>query len=195
MVILISSPSKVSAEAPLINRLFDEGLELCHIRRPNASEKDVRSLIEQIESRYHNKLTLHQHHQLADDYAISRLHFTEHMRLQLTSVTAEQLKHSGFTLTTSVHCTQSFSQLNGVFSYSFIGPVFNSISKPGYNAHPEAWNTYPPANTKAIALGGITANNIHYLKGHFDGVAVLGAIWCSKSPVDHFLQLRKLWNM
>lgn len=194
MLILISSPTKVNEEATLINHFFDEGLDLLHLRKPQDSKEDVMALIEKIDSRYHIKISLHQHHQLIYNYGINRLHFSEHVRRGLRKDPTQILINRGYQLSTSVHSTEEFELLHDAFSYSFIGPVFDSISKPGYTAKVENVRPSVQRNIKAVAIGGIKASNVHQLKGHFEGAAILGAIWCSDSPLSHFLQIRKIWN-
>jgi len=194
MLILISNPTRLVEEATLINHFFDEGLDLFHIRKPQDSEQDVKSLIEKIDSKYHMQISLHQHHELADNYGINRLHFNEYLRRDQAKEVAQILKNKGYQLSTSVHSAEDFELLNNTFSYSLIGPVFDSISKPGYIAKGDDLIASFQKSTKAVAIGGIQASNIHRLKGRFDGVAILGAVWCSETPISNFLQIRKIWN-
>lgn len=193
MLILISNPTSLIEEATLINQLFDEGLGLFHIRKPQDSEQEVMKLIEAIDSRYHLQVSLHQHHHLADRYGIKRLHFSERLRGQGHN-SPQLLKNKGYKLSTSVHSVEDFELLNPSFGYSFLGAVFDSISKPGYTASVEGTIPGFRESTKAIAIGGVKASNVHLLKGHFDGVAMLGTIWCSDSPLRNFLQIKKIWN-
>ena len=194
MLILISNPIGLVEEATLINQFFDEGLDLFHIRKPRDSEENVKALIEKIDSRHHMQISLHQHHQLADNYGIKRLHFSERFRRDQKKDIAQILKNKGYQLSTSVHSAEDFELLNNTFSYSFIGPVFDSISKPGYTAKVDNLMPGFQKGTKAVAIGGIQASNVHRLKGRFGGVAILGTIWYSDAPIRNFLQIRKIWN-
>lgn len=194
MLILISNPTSLAEEATLINQLFDEGLDFFHIRRPQNTEQDVMKLIEAIDSRYHPQISLHQHHHLADRYGIRRLHFGEPHRRRQGYNMPQLLRNKGYQLSTSVHNTEDFERLNPSFGYSFLGPVFDSISKPGYTASLEGAIPSLRKSTRAIAIGGIEASNVHLLRGHFDGVALLGTIWCSHTPLRNFLQIKKIWN-
>lgn len=194
MLILISNPTPLVEEATLINQFFDEGLDVFHIRKPQEGEQNVMKLIEAIDSRYHMQISLHQHHHLADNYGIKRLHFSEYLRRLQRNDIAEMLKNKGFILSTSVHSVEDFELLSNAFLYSFIGPVFDSISKPGYLSKVENLNQKFQGCTKAVAIGGIQASNVHQLKEHFDGVGILGAVWCSGAPLKNFLQIKNIWN-
>lgn len=195
MLILISSPSEIAQEATLINQFFDEGLDLFHLRKPNDTEPEVRALIEKIDSNHHKKISLHQHHQLANNFGIERLHINERSRLEMGKDAIGALKNKGYQLSTSVHRIECLKLPDiSLFDYSFIGPVFDSISKTGYTAKVEAYGKIFERSTKAVAIGGIKASNLHHLKGIFDGIAILGTIWCSPSPLSSFIQIRKTWN-
>ena len=64
---VISNPTPIANEAELVNGLFDEGLEVLHLRKPEATVDDIQSLLKQINSKYHHQIALHQHHEIADD--------------------------------------------------------------------------------------------------------------------------------
>ncbi|MGV3706154.1 MAG: thiamine phosphate synthase [Arcticibacter sp.] len=194
MLILISSPSKVAEEAILINRLFDEGLDLFHLRRPQGSEQDTRALIEKIHNQHLKKVSIHQHHHVATDYGINRIHYNEQERITLSHETLHSMSSRGYELSTSVHSIQGLELLSNVFSYALIGPVFDSISKPGYTAQIDLSKRSSHQRVKAVAIGGINASNIHQLKESFDGAAVLGSIWSSTTPIYQFRQIRRIWN-
>jgi thiamine-phosphate pyrophosphorylase len=194
MLILISNPTPLVEEATLINQFFDEGLDVFHIRKPQDSARNVIKLIEAIDSRYHMQISLHQDHHLAGNYGIKRLHFSERVRYGQKNDITKALKNEGFILSTSVHSVEDFEHLNNTFMYSFIGPVFDSISKPGYLSKVKSYIPAFQKCTKAIAIGGIKASNIYHLKGRFDGIGILGAIWQSNAPLTSFLQIRKIWN-
>ena len=85
MLIVISNATAVANEARYINAIFDEGLEVLHIRKPEASVDDIRELLEKINSKYYNQIALHQHHEIASEYGIKRWHFTEAKRKEMNN--------------------------------------------------------------------------------------------------------------
>ena len=178
-LIIISSPDQVNDETKIINKLFESGLEYFHIRKPADTEEQVRKLIAGIEPNYYPRLSLHQHHCLAEEFGIKRLHYTENERGKLKNNTLKGLINNGFILSTSVHDLSLLASLNE-YQYVFFGPVYNSISKQGYKS------VLPPGfklnNRKPspliIGIGGIGANNMDSIKKmNFDGAAILGSIW------------------
>lgn len=189
MIIVISSPTPVTKEASLINQLFDEGLPVFHLRKPDSSSQELVLLLQEIDQVHHSKIALHSHHYIAKSFGINRLHYTEASRKQLTDVDFAENENI---LSTSVHSVEDFKNLSDNFSYAFLSPVFNSISKPDYEAKQfNLSDTDKNRVTKLIALGGIDENNCTkvYEMG-FDGIALLGSIWNSKNKIYVFKSIK-----
>lgn len=198
MVIAISNPTGIADEATIINNLFDEGLEILHIRKPGAAIDEIRLLIQKIKMQYHYRISLHQHHELAFDFEIKRLHYTAIHRKKMSNEMLMKLKLESYILSTSIHCLQEWKSLSAAIDYTFFGPVFNSISKSGYTAVITDDFILPiqPPYSKVIAIGGINTKNIKKIKQmQFNGAAVLGSIW--QKPRESILQfkaLQKAWK-
>lgn len=179
--VIISSPGFIPGEAAVINQLFQEGLPVLHLRKPGCTEGALRDLLEAIYPGHYNKIALHQHHHLAYDYGIKRLHLPEQLRRDTTIDWSP-----GITYSTSVHSEAAYQQLSTGFAYTFFGPVSDSISKEGYKAI-EYSKPVRSHDVKRIAIGGIHEENcLQLLKEGFDGVALLGAIWNGEDPVRTF---------
>lgn len=198
MLIVISNPANVIDEAKLINALFDEGLEVFHLRKPEATVDEIRTLLENISYSYYSKISLHHHHLIADDFGIKRLHFTAMKRQQTSENNLIQLKKSNYILSTSIHQTKEYKNLPSCFSYTFFGPVFNSISKQGYRSTLTEVFKFPVEgdHLKVIALGGISEANLQQAsKMKFNGVAVLGAIWQKPDEsIQKFKAVQQAWK-
>jgi thiamine-phosphate pyrophosphorylase len=84
------------------------------------------------------------------------------------------------------------------FTYTFFGPVFNSISKQGYTSAIKDDFIFPVKSDhpKVIALGGINVINIQKaLNMQFSGVAALGTIWQKPDEsIQQFKALQKAWK-
>ena len=198
MVAVITYPTAIADEATIINNLFDEGLEILHIRKPDIAIDEIRMSLQKIKMQYHHRIALHQHHELAIDFGIKRLHYTETNRRKISDEMLMKLKAESYILSTSIHKVQEYNSLSTAIEYTFFGPVFNSISKPGYTAVITDHFIFPvEANhSKVIAIGGIDAINILKVKEmQFSGAAVLGMIW--QKPGESILQfkaLQKAWK-
>ena len=196
-LIVISNPTTVTDEHNIINNLFQAGLKYFHIRKPESDIQTIRKLIEDIAPQFYDRISLHQFHEIAPDYGIKRLHYTEDARERSSNEKRALQKASGYTLSTSVHDMALLPSLSD-FDYTFYGPVFNSISKPDYNSTlPDGFKTDKyTIKTKLIALGGIDASNLIKAKiMGFDGAAVLGTIWTEPaSALISFGQLNEIYT-
>lgn len=194
-MIVITNPSIITNEINIIDSLFEEGLSLLHIRKPDFSELEMAQFIHQIKLEFRSKLVLHNHHQLADDFGVSRIHFSEKERKYEVGSPARFSKPCRYK-STSTHSVEDFNSLENGFDYAFLSLVFTSISKEDY--HPkanlfEALKLRTNFNTKVIALGGIDSKNIEKtLSNGFDDVALLGSIWNHETPIKQFKLCQKI---
>lgn len=190
MIIVITPELMVPNEAEIIHQLFQEGLDLLHIRKPFISNGEMKNFLEQIDSSHHSQLVLHSHYDCGKKYNISRLHIREKDRL---NGLADQFRDQ--IISTSVHDIDSFNALEKKWEYSFISPVFPSISKKGYGDNTTVLENIRFRNNqdvKLIALGGINENNLHKaLEAKIEGVALLGSIWESDQPIYIFKKCRQ----
>jgi thiamine-phosphate pyrophosphorylase len=180
-LLVVSHPRMIANEAEVINALFDEGLELFHLRKPTASENELTELLQNINAGNYSKIAIHQHHLMAENFGIKRIHFSEANRLGTTEEKLKKWKAEKYVLSTSIHSINDHRSLSDNFSYTFLGPVFESISKPEYKpASAELIQLEEDKNRKIkiIAIGGITAEKIKMTEqANFDGAALLGTIW------------------
>ena len=189
MIIVITPEEVVQNETELINELFQEGLDLLHIRKPFINSEEMTDFLQKIDSEFQHQLVLHSHYELAENFNISRFHFRE--------IDRQNNLYKSFidkTISTSVHDIQTFNQLNEDWEYAFISPVFPSISKKGYGENSMILNEIKKRdnpNVKLIALGGINEKNIsETFRNEVDGVALLGAVWESDEPLNVFKKCR-----
>ncbi|SFN72248.1 thiamine-phosphate pyrophosphorylase [Chryseobacterium oleae] len=191
MIVVITPEVSVQNEAEIINQLFQEGLDLLHIRKPMFIREEMKSFLDTIDKTFYAQLVLHGFYDLAMEYPVSRFHFREADRLTggFKSYANEYI------ISTSVHDIQTFNTLGKEWEYAFISPVFPSISKKGYgeqSAVMEDLKHRRNHDVKLIALGGINENNISKVfENGADGAALLGGIWESEEPVHSFRKCRK----
>ncbi|PTT00171.1 hypothetical protein DBR11_10615 [Pedobacter sp. HMWF019] len=192
-MIVVSNPVPFKREPEILNRLFDQGLLVLHLRKPAYTKMKYRELLKKIKSEHHQKIALHQYHELAVEFGIHRFHYPEKSRTE--SIIPPKLK--GQVYSTSVHYLKDFDQDLSGFDYVLMGPVFDSISKTGYKEmdyknHP---NQLKNNNIKIYGIGGITpGNGLKTQKYGFYGVAIMGYLWQQKDPVATYRLIKKTWN-
>lgn len=185
-IIVVSNFCDLPHEHDVLNLLFCEGLQHYHLRKVNYTENQMRNYLDRIPHYFHPRIVLHSHYSLVDEYGLKGAHFTKMFTyqdyLQTLSVPhgpPTQFEHLSF----SAHSIPEIKEMNSLFHYIFLSPVFDSISNQGYHSkfkvsdlraflHQEA------QRTEIIALGGITDRNIPKIAElGFEGFALLGHIW------------------
>lgn len=193
-LIVISSPFPVPDEARLINELFQAGMSCFHLRKPESDYATIRALLNEIKICFQERTALHQFHEMAEEFGIKRLHYTEAQRRKTPVSTLQKQREAGSTLSTSIHEVNTLKGLEH-FDYVFYGPVFNSISKPGYTSLLPQDFIWPKTDHKTFvfALGGVQVSNLNKLRQMgFDGAAVLGTLWNNPhQAVERFKQLKE----
>ncbi|MBX2907471.1 MAG: thiamine phosphate synthase [Taibaiella sp.] len=197
-IVVITTDKHQPNEHDIIHSLFAEGLQRLHVRKPNLALSEVRSYIEQIDRSFRNRLVIHRHHELHREFGLGGVHISSFDRANPTILTATSHLPPD-SVSTSIHAWNELKDLPFTCSYVFISPVFDSISKPGYNAgidlhelsRIKSGQKGNSAFPGVYGLGGINATNIGILEQHgFDGAAVLGSIWMEPDPVAAFRKLR-----
>lgn len=187
-MIVLTSPIPVSDEIQIIHSLFAEGLSLLHVRKPDFTGRDMKSFLTGIGLEFRDRLVLHSHHYLAEDFGISRLHFSEE-KAKILHLPVRLLKPI-LSLSASVHSLADFNLLKNEFDYAFLSPIYPSISKPGYSSeinHMETIKERTNFSTELVALGGISPENVqNTLECGFDNIALLGTIWTNGNPLENF---------
>ncbi|RAV99014.1 thiamine phosphate synthase [Pseudochryseolinea flava] len=176
-LIVISNPTSIPNEVAIINALLDEGLEIFHVRKPGLNMKDTIDFLLGIKTEHREKLVMHDHHSIASKIGTKRIHFSGEKRMYTPEHDLKQWRSKNYTLSTSVHSVEEYSELSPHFHYTFLGPVFESISKPGYKPM-HAFDLPEKRNTQIFAIGGITPDKLNDAAlSKFDGATLLGTIW------------------
>jgi len=180
--IIITQPFFFQGEKEQIENHFlkDENLIL-HLRKPDSVVADYENLLQSINPKYHLRIVLHEHYDLQEKYNIRGLHFSTSKR-ELRRDVARNVFTS-----TSCHALDEIKNIENEFDYTFLSPIFPSISKQGYHGNLNMKEIeeflQQKRNIKVIALGGISSKRIQQIEAlGFDGYAMLGAAW--KVPLN-----------
>lgn len=198
-LILITTPTYFVEEDKIITSLFEEGLDILHLRKPDTAPVYAERLLTLIPEKYRKRIVVHGHFYLKDEYGLKGIHLNHRNP-------THPLNYTGH-ISTSCHSIQEVEERKKDFNYVFLSPIFDSISKEGYQSNytPEEIRKAVKADIidqRVIALGGINEDNILQIKDFgFGGVAVLGDIWNKFNPnvdfnyqelITHFRKLKRL---
>ena len=175
MIVVITPPYPVADEELIVNRLFENGLHLLHLRKLNAERDVYERFIQKIEPRFRERIIVHDYFDLVESYGLKGVHLKSHQ----ADAFGDRDRYSHV----SVSC-HSFEEIYGLpFTpdYVFLSPVFDSISKQGYKSafsRDMLKKGLAKTSVPIIALGGVKAENIATCrKAGFRGVALLGYLW------------------
>lgn len=187
--ILISSENEFSKETKIVTGLFKKGLETFHLRKPNYTLEATKAFLNEIPQEFHNRIVLHGYRQLPFEYKVKGLHFS------FGKIKEEHFKCcTSLTFSGSAHSFEEVKKASPLLHYVFLSPVFDSISKQGYESkidlnEAESFLKQDIKRPEVIALGGIDADNIDkVINSGFDGFAVLGAFWNLKNEAEIFVK-------
>ncbi|HYV94863.1 MAG TPA: thiamine phosphate synthase [Chitinophagales bacterium] len=200
-LIVISSPEGFEHEIYDVQAMFKAGMQHFHLRKPKFSTNTLRHYIERIDKKYHNRIVLHSHHELCIPFRLRGIHLTRrHLKknyiknwLQMKYI---KMRRPKIEITAGYHTITSFKIENPGYSYVFLSPIFDSISKVGYKStfsQDSLEQMLHKTSYNVIALGGVDEDKIEQAKKWgFSGVAVLGSLWKSKDPVEKFKRIQSL---
>ena len=197
-LILMTTPYFFVEEHRILTALFDEGLELLHLRKPNTEPVYSERLLSLIPEGYRRRIVTHDHFYLKNEYRLGGIH----LNARNPRIPEGYKGH----VSCSCHTIEEVERRKRACSYVILSPVFDSISKDGYLSPfpPELLREYASRgliDKKVMALGGVDADNIARLKGYgFGGAVVLGAVWNRfnrystsdfRGLIAHFRKLRR----
>ena len=193
-MILITEPDFISDEEKFINTFFAEGLEILHLRKPEATALEMHDLLLKIDQQFHSRIMIHSHYELLENFQLSGLHFTGKSKGQIQNYEKIRCKKS-----LAVHELSELRDIDNSIDYVLLSPLFPSISKSVYS---KLWNFDSlktelslQRNFKVVALGGITLNNVKQVKElGFDNFAILGSIWEPIKANHSLTQVIEIFN-
>lgn len=173
-------------EAALIMRALEtHRFDRIHVRKSTVTA--IHCLLDLIDPRFYNSISVHN----ATSHTVCRypdigVHLTGHT----------PVPPGGFngTLSRSCHSINELHNIDSKLDYVFLSPVFDSISKPGYNAAFDNETLRQASsdgliNDHVIALGGVTSRHLPMVKElGFGGAAMLGAAWPDPIGMEFALQ-------
>lgn len=174
-LVVLTDPEFFPSEAALVNELFERGLPLLHIRKPDAEDDDVRRLLDHIRSSNYDRIALHYQHHLAEEYELGGIH------LSLGHNTVPEGWEGR--VSASCHSIEEAAERRQVCDYVFLSPIYDSISKEGYlsaftRRQLEEARDAGLLGKRVVALGGVTPERIPDLAQlGFGGAAVVGSLW------------------
>ena len=198
-LILITTPTYYVEEDQILTALFEEGLDILHLRKPQTSPVYAERLLTLLPEKYHDRIVVHDNFYLKDEYNLKGIHLNS----RNPEIPANYSGH----VSASCHSFEEVLAKKKETDYLFLSPIFDSISKKGYQSAFTA-EELKEASRKGIidqniiALGGIDESTIEQAKElNFGGVALMGGLWSKfdsnsdfnyQELLSHFRKFKRL---
>ena len=174
-IIAITVPQMIDEDAYLISNLLKMGIYSVHLRKPEASIHECRTLLAKLTKEERAKIIIHDYPELYTEFSLKGIHINK-------NITSLPDGYNGFK-TRSCHSFEEIERYKTEYDYLFLSPIFDSISKVGYKSGFTKEELLKASTSgiidhKIIALGGVTLDMTPYLKQlNFGGVAMIGGIY------------------
>lgn len=197
-LILMTTPNFFVEEHQILTALFDEGLDILHLRKPGSEPIFSERLLQLLPDTYRKNIVTHDHFYLKSEYGLKGIH--------LSKRNPDLPKNYKGHLSISCHSAEEIMQHKKGNDYVLFSPIFDSISKQGYTAkftvkELTEMGKQKIIDKKVMALGGMGLETIEQVKDmNFGGVVIMGDIWTRfnvfqtqdfKELIAHFRKLKK----
>lgn len=198
LIIMTKSTFFVEEDKILVT-LFEEGMDNLHLYKPETSPVYSERLLSLIPEDYYNKITVHDHFYLKDEYRLSGIHID-------TPNLTPPLNYKGHISRTCTKLEQ-LKDMKKQSNYVFLRNIFDSQSEPDQKSNFTMIELEMAASSglidkKVYALGGMNMDNLQVAKElGFGGVVICGDLWNRfdihnqtdyKELINHFERLRKV---
>lgn len=198
-LIVVTTPTFFVEEDKIITALFEEGLDVLHLRKPETPAMYSERLLTLIPEKYHRRIVTHEHFYLKEEFNLMGIHLNRRNP-------KEPHDYSGH-VSCSCHSVEEVQNKKHFYDYVFMSPIYDCITKVGtYSAYTaeelRQANKAKIIDNKVMALGGINLDNLLEIKDFgFGGAVVLGDLWnkfnaCTDcnylEVIHHFKKLKEM---
>ncbi len=186
-LILVTSELSLMNEIPLIREALDKGFFRIHVKRAMMPGTELVAMLSMFTKEEHQQFVVHSNYEVAEEFELAGIHLPEWRRLKYPNVGQVSMAP---VVSTSFHHVSEFEASVSQYEYGFIGPVYDSISKPGYKSNVDLRSINPLLKKKCVAIGGITVDNLSdVFNSGVSMAAVRGFVWDAKNPSDAIKKL------
>lgn len=196
MQILVYTPEiNIDGEIEKLSAILDAGADFLYIRKPELDDFSLVDYMESIPERYWSRC-VSTSLIITKEFNLGGYHFTREIIRNNAAYNIKVqgwLRDQGKLSSVSAHSLDEIKAFSGGFDHVLVAPVFESISKQDHrypwnfpelkntlaglhSVHPSGMNER--SRTRFFAVGGVDVAKISEIQAmHFDGFALLGALW------------------
>lgn len=198
-LIVLSTQNFFIEEDQILTALFEEGLDLLHLRKPDSEPVLSERLLSLIPSEFHSRIVVHNHFYLKEEYNLRGIHLSRH--------TPEAPADYRGKVSRTCYSIDELAEEKRKNDYFFLDPIFNGITDPASVGKFTKEQISEAArkgliDRKVMACGGVCLDNLHEVSDMgFGGAVICGDLWNRfdvhkgldyKALLGHFRRLRKI---
>lgn len=173
-LIVVTAPTFFVEEDQIITALFEEGLDILHLRKPETPAMYSERLLTLIPSRFHKRIVTHEHFYLQEEFNLMGIH--------INSRNPSQPHNYSEHISCTCHSIQEIQNKKNYYDYMFLGPIYASDNRHAETLlSPEELREARKQriiDNKVMALGGINIDNILEIKDYgFGGAVITDDLW------------------
>ena len=195
---LMTQPTFFVEEDKILTSLFDEGLEILHLFKPDSEPVFSERLLSLLSDEYYKRIMVHTNFYLKEEYKLRGIHIED-------ETTPAPKGYKGHISRTCTHLDQ-LKEAKRNSDYVLLKYIFDSQTESDQKATFNLEDLKEASRRGLIdrhvfALGGMNIDNIKIARDlGFGGIVISGDIWNRfnihqeleyQALIDHFVKLRK----
>ena len=195
---LMTQPTFFVEEDKILTSLFDEGLEILHLFKPDSEPVFSERLLSLLSDEYYKRIMVHTNFYLKEEYKLRGIHIED-------ETTPAPKGYKGHISRTCTHLDQ-LKEAKRNSDYVLLKYIFDSQTESDQKATFILEDLKEASRRGLIdrhvyALGGMNIDNVQIARDHgFGGIVISGDIWNRfdihqeleyQALIDHFVKLRK----
>jgi len=195
---LMTQPTFFVEEDKILSSLFDEGLEILHLFKPDSEPVFSERLLSLLSDEYYKRIMVHTNFYLKEEYKLRGIHIED-------ETTPAPKGYKGHISRTCTHLDQ-LKEAKRNSDYVLLKYIFDSQTESDQKATFNLEDLKEASRRGLIdrhvyALGGMNIDNVNIARDlGFGGIVISGDIWNRfnihqeldyQALIDHFVKLRK----
>lgn len=189
-LIIMTQPTYFVEEDKILSALFDEGLDMLHINKPDSEPLYAERLLTLLPKNCYDHISVHQHYYLKQEYDLRGIHIDN----------PAMMVPDGFRrhVTRSTSNIQDLKEMKKQCDYVLLHSLFDSLHD-GVKAsltisEMEDARKRGLIDKKVYALGGMSLESVQIAKElGFGGVVICGDLW-NRFSIQHEINFHELIN-
>lgn len=196
-LLLLSSPLDFAGEHEMVEAMFAAGLTCLHLRKPGATAGELERWLLALDSEWRSRVVVHGAPEVAESCGLAGCHMPVDWYHSGVIQRGEYATVPAWSA--SMHSFAELDECPTMVTKVFLSPIFDSISKHGYQSAFTAADLRSGLalqkakrgeSLKVYALGGVASDNLELIALYgFAGAAVLGSVWNAPDPVGSCVEL------